>query len=247
MPSSRSVKTLSAAGFRSRTMAGQIAEKRRAKTSSRYSSRRQNSVVARPRAGLPLPERLTTRLTFSLAGVTATGSTGSLGYQQVVLNGPYNPIPTTHQPMGWDQLMGTFYQFCRVISAKVTAVAQPGTAGGNNPFIGIQITENSSYAPSSMTQIIERGNCVYKMVPNQVGCSNAVIVSKKWKASDWYAPGYDKDSNNWCTASANPTGELCYANVFVLQSNGQTYADIYYNIIVEYEVEMFGQLQLNQS
>lgn len=229
-----------------RSLAGRLAEQRRAKTQSRYSKKRQDSIIIRPRAGIPLPERLSTRLIFNTTAVSAGGASGSLYYVQAVLNGPYQPVSGSHQPMGWDQLMAV-YQFCRTKRAKVTVSAFPGTATGNPPMYGCSITENSSFSPSNISQIIERGNCVYDWCPNVAGFSEKKQLTKTWVADKWYPKDTSQDQSNWCTASANPTGELAYANIWAIHGGGSTYSDIYLMITVEYDVEFFGQVQLNQS
>lgn len=248
MPVSRSVKSarnMSGPPV-ARTLAGRIAEQRRAKTEARYAKKRQNSIVIRPRAGIPLPERLTTKLTYNTTTVTSGGATGSLYSLQFVLNGPYAPTGGSHQPMGWDQLMAV-YQFCRTKRAKCTITAFPGTSTGNPPMFGFTVSENSSFSPTNISQIVERGNCVYDICPNVAGFSEKRQLTKTWDADKWYPKDTSKDQSNWCTASGNPTGELAYGNLWAIHGGGSTYSDIYLMITIEYDVEFFGQVQLNQS
>lgn len=214
-----------------------------------YRKRKTVTTYVNPRAGLPLPPKFRTTLTYSQQGVTGNGGTATLSTYQYALNSVYDPYVTAggHQPMGYDQLTN-FYQFCRVYGAKVTVTFTPGTGTSNNPYVGIQFSENSSYSPSTLSEVIERGNCVYAMLPNQPGCTKQITLKKGWSAKKWWNGVYSKDQSNANTASNGPTGELAYCNVFALPpTSGVNYSDCYYNIKIEYYVEFYGQLQLNQS
>lgn len=200
--------------------------------------------------GLPMPPKFKTTLTYVQEGVTTGGGTGALSYFTYALNSTYDPYVTAggHQPMGYDQLMA-LYNFCRVDKCKIICQFTPGTTNTDNPsYCGIQITENSAYAPSSLAQIVERGNCNYVNVPNNAGYNGKpIIVRRTWNASTWY-PKYQKyDEQFSSTASAGPSGELCYVQVFAIGPNQATYSNVYYRIELLMDVEFYGQLQLDQS
>lgn len=203
-----------------------------------------------PREGLPLPPKLRTVLTYCHNGVTGGGAGGTLSTHQFSLNNVFDPDVTGagHQPMGYDQLM-SLYQFCRVIKAKVKTIFSCGTATGNSPIVGMQFTENSSYSPSAFGVILERGNVSYDIMPQQAGYANKIMVKRNWDASKWYPKTQQDDEQYACTASAGPTGEQAYINIFAVGpgSGGGTYFDHYFHVIIQYEVEFYGQVQLNQS
>lgn len=209
-----------------------------------------NYVKLNPRAGLPLPPRLRTTLTYCGEHVTTGGATAALSNFQYALNSVYDPYVTAggHQPMGFDQFM-QFYQFCRVYGAKVTVSATPGTSVADNPpYVGIQFTENSSFSPTSLEVIAERGNVSYRMVPWASAAPKATIIKRGWSAKKWWNKTYGSDESNANTATSGPSGELCYANIFAIgPASGNTYVNCYLNVRIEYYVEFYGQLQLNQS
>lgn len=198
--------------------------------------------------GLPLPAKLKTQLTYFQEGVSTQGSTPLLSAYQYALNSTYDPYVTGggHEPMGYKQLMA-FYQFCRVDKCRVVVEFTPGTGTGNPPSVGFQISENSSYSPTNLSEIVERGNCVYATLPNVAGYAGKVVLKKSWDASKWY-PTYQKYDEQFAnTLNAGPTGELVYGNVFFIGPNGATYTDGYYKIKLVMDVEFYGQVQLNQS
>lgn len=206
-------------------------------------------VIVHPRAGLPLPEKLRTKLIYSQTFVTGGGAAGSVSGAQMVLNGAYNPYTSGggHQPMGWDQLM-VFYQFCRVYKTTATMIVSPGTGtAANVPHFGITFSENTSFSPSSFDQLVERGNCSYGFCPNANAFQGKSMVRRVWDSKKWWNKGWSEDQSNACTAAANPTGELAYANFWVVSPTGAAYNDLYYTCKLEFEVEFSGQLQVNQS
>lgn len=199
--------------------------------------------------GLPLPPKLRTTLTYVQEGVSTGGPTGTINNFQYALNSVYDPYVTAggHQPMGYDQLMA-FYQFCCVDKCRVTVTFTPGTGTNNPPFAGVQFTENSSFAPSDLSVIAERGNVTYTNVPNVAGYNGKpIVVKRSWDASKWYPTFQKYDEQFANTATSGPSGELAYANVFILGPSAGTYSDIYYQIRLTYDVEFYGQVQLNQS
>nr|WAE43152.1 MAG: capsid protein [Cressdnaviricota sp.] len=212
------------------------------RTAARYPARQ----VLTVRDGLPVPPRLVSKLSY-VQSVTLAAGTG-LATAQIVLNGAYNPFPAGgHQPMGFDQMM-SFYQFYRVLGAKVTCIFSNGVNSDNPPMVGISFTENASFSPTSLAMIIERGNVVYRQHCTFTS-GVSTTLSKRWSAKKWYGPAYN-DVQQGGTASANPAGELAYANIWsspTVAYGGATFDAVICNIKVEYIVEFSGQLQLTQS
>jgi hypothetical protein len=215
-----------------------------------------DSFLARPSrglgsAGLPVQPKYKTKLTYCQNVVTTTGGAGGVFNAQFACNSVYDPYVTAggHQPMGLDQLLGTFYQFCRVYACDVYVDAQAGSGGsGNQAVFGIQFSENSSYSPSDLSVIVERGNCVWRTLPIRAANHGGVRVHKRWDGRKWWpSPTQVQDQSNNNTISAGPTGELAYANVFACQAGAGTYDDFYLTVTIIYEVEFFGQLQTTPS
>lgn len=202
-----------------------------------------------PGLGGILPNRLRTKLLYSQDGVTTTGAGGGVSNLQFACNSVYDPFVSAggHQPMGFDQLI-QLYQFCRVYACTIRATAFAGSGGtGNQPAFGIQLTENSSFSPTDLETIIERGNCVWRAVPVRAANNGNTSVTIRWEGAKWWSKIQVEDQSNNNTASAGPTGELAYANVFAIQPGGGSFDDFYIQVEIVYDVEFFGQLQTNPS
>jgi hypothetical protein len=202
-----------------------------------------------PGPGLPVPNKLRTTLTYVQEIVTTGGSAGTLFSATFGMNCLFNPYisGSGHQPMGFDQLM-TFYALAQVRNATIKVTAVPGTTSTVNlPLFGIEITENQSYSPTSVSVIVERGNSVWGVVPEQAAYQRTVSVQKEWIGSQWYPKTYLTDESNANTAAANPTGEVAYGQVWGLALTGAHYDDFYVLVEIVYDVEFYGELQTNPS
>lgn len=212
--------------------------------------RRPNMGTLHPRTGLPLPTRFFTKMTYALGATGTPVFSVPVSCAQLQLNNLYAPSTggyNNHQPMGWDQLI-KFYQFARVHSCKVTAIFTHGpTSTGTPSIVGMQVHENSAWSPSSVQLIQERGNAVYKPMAAYGGEASKKLVYK-WSAKKWYGPTKAKGDTNYCTDSAGPS-EVCYLDVFASQPKGNVIDSdgVVVQIIVEYFVEFFGQIQIDAS
>lgn len=193
---------------------------------------------------LPVPNRMIIKMRYcdqnplDASGVAASTFT-------YALNGLFDPDVTTtgHQPMGFDQFAALYQQY-KVLGARVTLEAcGPPASSVSDQYIGIQFHENASYAPSVITQIIERGRERHSVIGNQ---TNRVKLVMNWSAKKWYGNNY-KGMDTAGTISANPA-ELAYVSVFATRADNTENPDpITYVITIDYIVEWFGPLQMNQS
>ena len=196
---------------------------------------------------LPFPNKIICRhrycQTFTLDGGVGSASSFSLG-----LNNLYEPIAAGHQPMGFDQ-MSALYQKYKVLGAKVTATFAnvSNTLDTGNQYVGLQIHENSSYTPSYISQIVERGRCAYKLLGLANGGHDTCTLTVNWSGKEWYGKNNYSGQDVAGSVSSNPS-ESCYVAVFsAADYDGQNPGGCDVMVRIDYIVEWFGPIQMNQS
>lgn len=197
---------------------------------------------------LPLPNKITVRHRYAETLTTNSGANTPSAYQ-FILNGLYSPMTSgsTHQPMAFDQ-MSALYQFYKVVYAKITATFtnDSNTLDTGNAIVGIQLHENASWVPTKATEIIERGRNVYATLGIANGGHDVKKLSYIFDGKKWYGKNYDSPTYAG-TISSNPS-ELIYASVFnVADFDGNDGPEVDIVVTVDYIVEWFGPLQMNQS
>jgi len=153
----------------------------------------------------------------------------------------------SRQPMAYDQFNQLYERF-RVTKVKMTAHFQAlGNNGTNdNQICGIQFSENSSWSPSDVETVLERGFCAFKPIGLSNGSPSVVTVKKNWDLAKWYGPENSKGLSSTGTNSTPPTEE-CYANVFVVNGSTNNSDGVWCTFIMDYEVEWFGPKQTDVS
>lgn len=226
--------------------------KKRTTTRRRPRTRKRNTTrvnaVSVHAGQLPLPNRILTRHRFCQTLTTNSGPNSPSTYQLIV-NGLYAPMVsgTTHQPMGFDQF-AALYQFYKVLGAKITAtfINDSNTLDTGNAYVGLQLHENASYVPNNIEEIAERGRCVYKPLGIANGGNDIKKVTIKWSGKKWYGANYSAPTYAG-TISANPS-ELTYCAIFnTADYTGNDGPEVDILVTVDYIVEWFGPLQMNQS
>lgn len=196
---------------------------------------------------IPLPNRIITKHRYCQT-YTLDGTSTAAASRLFSLNGLYAPDSGGHQPMGFDQF-AALYQNYKVLGAKISATFNnnSNTPDTGSQFVGIQFHENSSYTPSYITEIAERGRCVYKLLGLCNGGNDVKKLSMKWSGKKWYGSTNFKGGDTSGTISANPAQEF-YASVFSCADyNGQNPGSCDVLITIDYIVEWYGPLQMNQS
>lgn len=194
---------------------------------------------------LPVPNRMIIKMRYSdTINLNADGTSAST--YTYALNGLYDPdiSGVGHQPMGFDQF-AALYQSYKVLGAKVKLEAC-GPVGGatSDQYIGFQFHENSSYTPSNIVQIIERGREVHRLLGNQ---TNRATLYMKWSGKKWYGKENYSGFSGAGSISSNPS-EICYCSVFATRADNTENPDAIAAVItIDYIVEWFGPLQMNQS
>lgn len=153
----------------------------------------------------------------------------------------------SRQPMGYDQFNALYERF-KVTKCKITAFyqAQGNTPANEQLICGIQFSENSSWGPSDVETVLERGFCKFKPLGLANGSPSVVKISKTWSLAGWYGAENSKGVSATGTNSGAPTEE-CYAHVFVANGSTNNTDGAWVTVIMDYEVEWFGPKQLNVS
>lgn len=119
-----------------------------------------------------IPKQLiTNRLTRTLrynTNVTLNPTAGVPAYHNFAMNGLYDPdiTGTGHQPLGWDQLIGVFYDHAVVIGSriKVEFISTSNTTGGF-AVCGIDPRDDTGYALDK-DELIEQGRGKHCTIPS---------------------------------------------------------------------------------
>lgn len=210
------------------------------------SGKRVNAVSASS-GQLPLPNRILTRHRYCETR-TLDGASGAAASYTYAVNGLYEPIAAGHQPMGFDQF-AALYQNYKVVGAKITATFtnNSNTTDTGNQYVGVQFHENSSFSPSYITQIAERGRCVYRLLGLANSGHDTRSITMKWSGKKWYGSNNFKGGDTAGTISSNPA-QLFYASIFsAADYDGQNPGSCDVMITIDYIVEWFTPLQMNQS
>jgi len=225
---------------------------RKAKNYKKYYRKRSGAkaknLVSVRSGQLPLPNKIITRHRFCQSLTTDSAANAPSTYQ-LILNGLYSPMVsgTTHQPMGFDEF-SSLYQFYKVLGAKVhaTFINDSNTLDTGNAYVGLQLHENSGYTPTSIEQIVERGRCVYKPLGIANGGHDVVKCSMNFSLKKWYGK-QSVDQSFSGTPSANPS-ELVYCAIFnTADYTGNDGPQVDILVTVDYIVEWYSPLQMNQS
>lgn len=142
--------------------------------------------IKRRRRKRSVPRQLiTNRFTRTFKFVenfTLNPSAGTADVQTWSANGMYKPDATgtkTHQPLGFDQLVGIMYDHYTVIGAKCKLYfSTDGTSGSSAAYrVGCAIRDTAGYT-GSINTLIEQGRTNFKTV-GPIGSDSQVIVTNK--------------------------------------------------------------------
>lgn len=200
-------------------------------------------------AGTGIPQRMFPvkhRRVLSASLDPADGTPVTLLSGTISLNNLAATI-AARQPMAYDQFNQLYERF-RVTKVKLTAhfqaIGNSGTA--DNLMAGIQFTENSSWSPSDVETLLERGFAKFKPLGLSNGFNSCVTVKKTWELAKWYGPENSKGLSVTGTNSVAPTEEV-HAAVFLANGSTNNSSGAWVTLIMDYEVEWFGPKQLDVS
>lgn len=179
--------------------------------------------VARWRAPKLIPSKKVLPFKYSTTVTLNPGATAAVPATHTFsCNGLYDPDITGvgHQPMGFDQYVGVFYDHYVVIKAQITATfCTTGTlASTSTARVGIAIRDSSGYT-GDIDNLIEQGRTTYRTI-SPLGSSNRVVI--KYNINPNKFLGRSKplsDSQLKGGVSSNPT-EQCYFILWAGQNDG---------------------------
>lgn len=211
-------------------------------------SKKNRIVTIRPTRGFPMPPILRVTLPYcEQFALDAAASTPSA--VQFLANGIFDPNVAVggHQPLGRDQF-ADFYAYYRVVSSTCRCEFIPASnTSAVQQYVGIEISENSGFTPTGMSQIVERGNGNYKPLGLDNGGHDYADVRTSWNAKTWIGPT-SKNDQYQAAVGADPTN-LIYYNVYAaaLLEATQNPGSVYCMVTIKYDVEFYGMIQTNQS
>lgn len=110
-------------------------------------------------------------------GYTSTGTSGALAATYFRAIGLYDPEYAVggHQPMGFDQYIALYRRFV-CLSSRITVEVYNQTG----PVVcGIQLVMANSSPYTTYAQIIEQGQCVHRLIPDNYDIPFALKLSQR--------------------------------------------------------------------
>ncbi len=106
-------------------------------------------------------------------------------------NGMFDPDITGvgHQPIGFDQWMGTFFNHYIVVGSKihVRAYSKTTDVATGTTMCGIQLNdESASLAGDFATVLMERPQTRYTILTNSQGSKSTVVIKKGFSAKKFF-------------------------------------------------------------
>lgn len=175
------------------------------------------------------------------------GVGGTVDYNTWSANGLYDPniTGTGHQPMGFDQIMQFYENYC-VIGAKIQ-IQFISADDSYGQVCGLQSTLYTTLS-SNVEQLIENGNCKWAISSrNQSSTKKGLVLSMSISPKKLLNMSDYRDNNSlWGTASANPTDQ-CYFQAFCAPIQAADSQGVRYIVTIDYITIFSSPVQLAQS
>lgn len=151
------------------------------------------------------------------------------------LNSLYDPdlTGTGHQPIGFDQLVGVFYNHYTVLGARIkcTFVSASDSATAGAAVVGIELSGNAT-PTTAIPDLYEQGRSKMKVLTSNVA-NQKVTVTHNCSVKKFLGQNPLDEDANAGSDSSNPS-ELIYFHIFASGVN-DTYDPNTMNVIVELE------------
>jgi len=192
--------------------------------------------------GNPFPASTDLKFTYyDQVGLDATS--GTPAHYLFSANGMFDPdiTGTGHQPLGFDQWLGLFYNaFCVYKSEiKVTFMSQNAAGSGQAVCLVGLIADSSVTA--AVTTIREQPTYVAKQLGSIGSGKDTITITKKCDVAQFFGLGRKElyaDSTHRGTSSANPADTVLY-DIVVSANNASVNPD---NVVVLVEVIFWAHL-----
>lgn len=133
------------------------------------------------------------------------------------LNSLYDPDAAIggHQPIGFDQLVGVFYNHYHVVGAKITVTFVSSSTSGTTgtAICGIEISNNVT-PTTALNDIFEQGKTVYKTLTTQYA-GGKVTITRKVSIKKMAGVTDLLDNQDYRGSVSLDPAEVVYAHVFV--------------------------------
>lgn len=210
-------------------------------------SKRSKGRKSFPRETAPLQKSKKIKMRYCMNDVLAPGA-NSTDYVDIAANGLYDPEVAVggHQPFGFDNYVGVFYDHYTVVGAKITVDAVSTTAVPT--IVGIHLADTSGkYNGINNNYAREINNNTWKVMSNTQGGTDHIQVTKSYNAYKFHGQDVMAGSIFRGNDSANPAEDA----VFSVWASGIAAAsdpgNIEIAITVEYDVILTEPKQLTQS
>lgn len=153
------------------------------------------------------------------------------------------------QPRGFDQWMA-FYEHFVVLGSKITLMFQ--TTGlqpsDGNGIVGVYLKANSIQEISTIPELIEQQNSVYKPISPIGGSNSTVIMQKNYSAKKFLGrASVLSDPTLKGTITADPTESAYYEIVVGASNNGDNLGSVRCLVKIEYIVALIEPKPLPSS
>ncbi len=161
------------------------------------------------------------------------------------MNGMYDPDVTGvgHQPLGFDQLVGTMYDHYTVVGARAKVVASNLSESPQNFLLQLKDTTTTS---TNMSEIIENGTSVYGTLGAQDTGTSVRTFSINCSLSKFFGRKVLQDDKYEGNAGNNPADQV-YLHVITQPQIAAVLGVVNFSITIEYITILTEPRQLSTS
>lgn len=204
----------------------------------KYRKRRRRTFPRKPLTAGSLGKKLLQRFKYATK-ITLNPGTGTPAGHVFSANGLYDPDITGvgHQPMGFDQLVGVFYQHYTVLSSliKVTFFSSDGAIAAGAGIVTVE-PNGSTTLDTDIYDILERGKSVSRPYNNSSAGAYAVnTISMKCDLNKFLSQNVMQEDANAGTSSANPTEQVYWHINAQGITTGQDASPVYMLVEIWYD------------
>jgi hypothetical protein len=184
--------------------------------------------------------------------ITMNPATGGLAASHFFsCNSLYDPnrTGTGHQPLGFDELVGVFYDHFTVTRAKlrIVAMSSSGTVSTANCVFAVHVRDTTTGAATDITTAIEQGDSDWGVLGNPNGnaatlCLEKVVMPVKWLGRS----GALADSQLKGSSASSPAEE-CFFEISAASIAADDPDAVDILVTVEYDAILTERMPLAQS
>lgn len=237
MPRRKTIVKTTRSGYQYRVPGYNMFKKRSKKTEAQKKTTIVRSPLERPVAISAVPHSIRRKMMFSQFG-SAQSSLGIKDFYTFNINSIYQ-----HQPMGYDQYSYLYTKYV-VHNAKIEVTAM-NEVTGKPVLVGIRLDDDTTATATTIDAAYQQDYPYVRLLT--ANTNGQVKLSRTWSAKKAFTVK-DVHDNHSIIADygANPS-YLNYAKVYFWTPNALTSADICFNVVITFDVEIFDPKELNSS